>query len=246
MGSEESGGSPDPAALPRRVVGVQRHYTDHAAHPGADESPGRVQALPITRTILEWVGRGRRVLDLGCHEGDVAALIRAAGNELTGVDLPDIARKAREKHGLDAIGHDLNDPFPFPDGAFDVVVAASVLDDIPDDLGFLKECRRVLAPGGSLVVVVPNEVSLFRRVQFLLGRSSRDFAAETGYHTLHCYTLSGIRTLVEHSGFRVEEHRKCPKRFSRIPLRYWVERILPATFATDLAVRATRPAAEST
>ena len=58
----------------------------------------------------------------------------------------------------------------------------------------------------------------------------------------HTYTLRGIRTLMEVAGFQVVESAKCPKTFSRIPLWSWVERALPVTFATDLAVRAVKPA----
>lgn len=229
---------PEPR-LPPRVSRVQDHYRAHAPHPGAES--GRVSAvrdLPITRTLLGWVGEGRTLLDLGCHDGDLSALLRDRGNEVTGIDLPEMVQVARERHGLDAIAHDLNHPLPFEDDRFDVVVAASILDDIADDLGFLKECHRVLADGGELLVVVPNDVSLFRRIQSLLGRSSRDYSAPTGYDALHRYTLSGIRTLLENAGFRVIEHAKCPKRHSRIPLRYRIEQLLPATFVTDLALRA--------
>jgi SAM-dependent methyltransferase len=227
--------------LSRRIAGVQQHYRDHPPHPSDDNDSEWITRLPVTRVILEWSGKGNRVLDLGCHEGDISALIRAAGNSVTGIDLPGIAAVAREKHALDAIGHDLNRPFPFAADEFDVVVCASVLDDIPDDLGHLRECLRVLKPGGRLIVIVPNDVSLFRRFQSLLGHSSRNFGAATGYHTLHCYTLSGIKTLLALAGFKVEAEAKCPKRYSRIPLRFWIERILPATFATDLAVLARRP-----
>jgi SAM-dependent methyltransferase len=227
--------------LSRRIAGVQQHYREHPPHPSDEHDPEWILQLPVTRVILGWAGEGNRVLDLGCHEGDISALIRAAGNSVVGIDLPDIAALARQKHCLDAIGHDLNRPFPFEAEEFDVVVCASVLDDIPDDLAHLRECLRVLRPGGRVIVIVPNDVSLFRRFQALFGRSSRNFGAPTGYHTLHCYTLSGIKTLLALAGFRVEAHAKCPKRYSRIPLRYWIERVLPATFATDLAVLARKP-----
>jgi len=227
--------------LDRRVAGVQQHYQDFDPHPaGTDTSVGWIKALPITQAILGWVGTGNRVLDLGCHAGDISALIRELGNTVVGVDLPDLAAEARNKHGIEAIGHNLNEPFPFADAAFDVVVTASVLDDIPDDLAYLRECCRVLKTGGSIIVVVPNEASWFRRIQLLLGGMSRDFTLPTGYHTLHWYTLKGIRTLLGVAGFTVAAHRKCPKRFSNFPLRYWIEKALPTTFATDLAVQATK------
>jgi ubiquinone/menaquinone biosynthesis C-methylase UbiE len=228
-------------ALSARLEGVQRHYRAHAPHPGAVDTV-TAAALPVTETILRWTGTGRRVLDLGCHDGDISALIRSAGNDVVGVDLPEMVEIARQRHGIAAMAHDLNRPFPFPDQSFDAVVAASILDDIPDDLGFLTDCWRVLVPGGRLILIVPNDVSLFRRIQTLLGRSSRDWNAPTNYHTLNCYTLAGIRTLVERAGFRVVEHAGCAKRFSKIPFRYQLERILPPSFATDLAVHGVRAA----
>jgi SAM-dependent methyltransferase len=227
--------------LNRRIAGVQEHYQAHPPHPGDQADARWIEQLPVTQVILGWAGRDNRVLDLGCHEGDISALIRTAGNRVVGVDLPEIAQAASDKHGLDTLGHDLNHPFPFEDASFDVVVCASVLDDIPDDLAHLRECCRVLRPGGRLIVVVPNDVSWFRRIQSLFGGASRDYSAPTGYHTLHCYTLKGIKTLMRAAGFEIDSHAKCPKRFSRIPLRYWIERVLPATFATDLAVLGRKP-----
>jgi ubiquinone/menaquinone biosynthesis C-methylase UbiE len=231
--------------LNRRVTGVQRHYQDFEPHPGTGEGSEWIEGLPITRAIMQWVGEGNHVLDLGSHEGDISVLIRQAGNDVVAVDLPELAEKARQKHGLNAIGHDLNNPFPFGDSEFDVVVAASVLDDIPDDLSFLHECNRVLKPEGTLIVVVPNEVSIFRRIQSLCGGMSRDFSLPTGYHCLHCYTLKGIKTLLQVSGFKVLAHSKAPKKYSKIPLRYWIEKILPATMATDLVVKARKPGRSS-
>ncbi len=232
----------DEGKLDRRVAGVQQHYQDFAPHPAGDVAEaGWIASLPITQAILGWVGSGNRVLDLGCHEGDISALIRDLGNEVVGVDLPELAEQARAKHGIEAVGHNLNKPFPFENGAFDVVVTASVLDDIPDDLAYLRECFRVLKPGGTVIAVVPNEASWYRRIQSLCGGMSRDFSLPTGYHTLHWYTLKGIKALLRVAGFQVEAHRKCPKRFSNLPFRYWIEKLLPATFVTDLAVKAVKP-----
>ena len=61
--------------LSRRVAGVEQHYQKYAPHPGRDESSDWIQSLPITQAILRWVGKGQRVLDLGCHKGDITILI---------------------------------------------------------------------------------------------------------------------------------------------------------------------------
>lgn len=156
------------------------------------------------------------------------------------MDLPECSAIARAKHGLHVINHDLNEILPIGDAMFDVVVASSVLDDIPDDLSFLKECWRILSPGGSIIVNVPNEVSWYRRVLCLLGLESRKYNGPTSYHTLNRYTLRGIKTLLTKAGFRVLRQAKGPKRYYDLPGRYWIERALPITFATDLVLEAVK------
>ncbi|MEM9703666.1 MAG: class I SAM-dependent methyltransferase, partial [Planctomycetota bacterium] len=56
------------------------------------------------------------------------------------------------------LAHDLRDPLPFEDGAYDFVYHSHVLEHFrPADVpAFLSECRRVLRPGGVLRVVVPD------------------------------------------------------------------------------------------
>jgi SAM-dependent methyltransferase len=115
------------------------------------------------------VRRGDRVLDMGCGGGrhafdlyrrgcDVVALDRDA-DELTSVsdmfaamraagEVPDGA-EADTKQG-DAL------QLPFADGEFDRVVAAEVLEHIPDDDTAIAELARVLRPGGTLAVTVPR------------------------------------------------------------------------------------------
>ena len=232
-----------PAPMPPTLQGsVEHYYLQHPPYPTATEEPGWVCALPKAQVVLRWIGSGCRVVDLGCHKGALGAAIRDAGNEVVGVDAPELARLARETYGLPTVPHDLNEPLPFPDEAFDVVLAASVLDYIPQDLAFLGECRRIAAPGGRLVTVVPNAVSLLNRLKTLTGRVGRDFGRPDGYHNLNRYTLEGIKTLVAVAGFQVTATAKCPLRDPHDPWLYWAERMLPATFASDLAVLAVKVA----
>lgn len=227
--------------LSHRVQQVEEHYRLTSRFiPESNATAINPMDLPVTQAILKWVGTGRKVLDLGCHWGDITALIRDQGNDVTGMDLPECSAIARARHGIHVINHDLNEAIPMGDSTFDVVVVSSVLDDIPDDLSFLKECRRILIPGGSIIVNVPNEVSWYRRVMCLLGKESRDYNGPTSYHTLNRYTLRGIKALLTKAGFRVVRQAKGPKRYSGLPGRYWIERVLPITFATDLVLEAVK------
>jgi SAM-dependent methyltransferase len=113
--------------------------------------------------------RGDRVLDMGCgagrhafemyrRGGDVIAFDQD-GDELAGVlDLFGAMRDAGEvPEGAEADikqGDALS--LPFADGEFDRVVAAEVLEHIPDDRTAMAELARVLRPGGRAAVTVPR------------------------------------------------------------------------------------------
>ncbi len=118
-------------------------------------------------------GPGRRVLDLGCRDG---ALTReyAAGNEVVGVDADRDALAEAEKVGIETHWADLDQPLPFGDGNFDVVVAGELLEHLRDPRGVAGEVRRVLRPGGTFVASVPNAYRLKNRLRFLLGRKPED------------------------------------------------------------------------
>jgi SAM-dependent methyltransferase len=112
---------------------------------------------------------GDRVLDMGCGGGrhafemyrrgaDVVAFDQD-GDELAGVlDLFGAMREAGEvPSGAEAdIKQGDARSLPFPDGEFDRVVAAEVLEHIPDDTAAMAELARVLRPGGTLAVTVPR------------------------------------------------------------------------------------------
>jgi len=97
--------------------------------------------------------RPTRVLDVGGGQGELAERIaNELGADVTFVDLsPRMVELARAR-GLDASVGDVQD-LPFPDGAFDVAVAAWMLYHVPDLDRGLAELARVLPPGGSLVAV---------------------------------------------------------------------------------------------
>jgi ubiquinone/menaquinone biosynthesis C-methylase UbiE len=104
---------------------------------------------------------GHRVLDAGCGSGPLSAALRAKGAVITGFDAsPEMIKLARQRLGEDAMLHvaDLNQPLPFADGSFDDVLASLVLHYVPDWTAPLAELRRVLKPGGRLVVSVNHPI----------------------------------------------------------------------------------------
>lgn len=143
-------------------------------HPSALEgrlslaSPGSVHSRD--RWVLKAVGRGRRVLDLGCGTGALAQKLAARNNELYGVEInPDAAAAARDR-GVHVSLSDLNERLPFKKAYFDVVLASEVLEYVYDTRLLIEECARVLRPGGLLLLSAQNLNSLPNRLRMLVGR----------------------------------------------------------------------------
>jgi SAM-dependent methyltransferase len=102
---------------------------------------------------------GRRILDAGCGSGPLFAALRDRGAIVTGFDsstaMLELARR-RLGASADLQVADLGSPLPFGGGAFDDVVACLVLHYLEDWTGPLAEFRRVLKPGGRLIVAVDH------------------------------------------------------------------------------------------
>ena len=110
----------------------------------------------------------RRILDAGCGSGPLSAALRDRGAIVTGIDRSaGMLEQARRRLGDDADLQvaELGSPLPFPDGTFDDVTASLVLHYLPDWGPALAELRRVLRPGGRLIVSVnhPYAENLWHR-----------------------------------------------------------------------------------
>jgi ubiquinone/menaquinone biosynthesis C-methylase UbiE len=105
---------------------------------------------------------GRRILDVGCGSGPLFAALRDRGATMTGCDKSvGMLQLARRRLGDDAnlLVADLGSPLPFPDSAFDDVVASLVLHYLEDWAAPLAELRRVLKPGGRLMASVNHPIA---------------------------------------------------------------------------------------
>jgi ubiquinone/menaquinone biosynthesis C-methylase UbiE len=139
-------------------------------------------------------GLPTRALEVGCGEGVIADRLHRRFGEVVALDLPDAGLRAdwRTRQGpryLHASAHEL----PFGDDRFDLVVAAEVLEHLPDPDGGLHEMARV--GRRHLVLSVPRE-PIFRSCNLATGRYVQDLGNTPG-HLNHWSRRSFVRFVAQ-------------------------------------------------
>jgi 2-polyprenyl-3-methyl-5-hydroxy-6-metoxy-1,4-benzoquinol methylase len=139
----------------------------------------------------------KRLLDLGCNDGFFLSLVEGA--EKHGVDLERLPGAGK---GFSFQQHDLTRGIPHADASFDVVHTSEVIEHLPDTEAYLKECRRVLAPGGTLVLSTPNLHYWRNLVEWLLGNQFYfiDYRAGQEGHVRY-FCPKTLRELAADAGF---------------------------------------------
>jgi len=203
-------------------VSLQERYEEH--HRERREEGDFVFVPERIPLFKEAIGRGRRVLDLGCRSGALSHHF-LDGNEVVGLDVDRAALAKAEALGVETVEADVESPLPLPDQSFDAVVAGELLEHLRFPDALVAEARRVLRPGGVFVGSVPNAFRLQSRLRFLRGRPPEDDPTH-----LHMYSPQQMRTLLE--GFS-------NVRISFVGGRY--RRLHPRLLARDLVFSGTRP-----
>jgi SAM-dependent methyltransferase len=147
--------------------------------------------------LLGGVRAGERVLDLGSGGGAFTAILAQANALPVGIEVAEAAlRRARSEHpALDFRLAPIDGPLPLDDGSFDVVWASEVIEHIADTAHWLSEVRRVLTPGGRLLVTTPNHPRLAIAL-----RGVERYSEPLGDH-LHLYTRRSLSTVLGEFGF---------------------------------------------
>lgn len=170
------------------------------------------------RLVLQEIARHAganpgRIIDIGCGTGGMLPHLRTFGDSV-GLDSADEAQTACRRRGVPFV-RGWGAQLPFHDGAFDVVTALDVIEHVPDDAGILGEMRRVLRPGGLLLLTVPA-------YQFLWSQH------DVFNHHMRRYRRSGLQRLVEASDFEI------------VKLSYYNTLLFPAAMLRKATMRVSR------
>jgi 2-polyprenyl-3-methyl-5-hydroxy-6-metoxy-1,4-benzoquinol methylase len=143
---------------------------------------------------VPWHGQGR-LLDFGCGGGKFLRRMHALGWDVAGIDFSETSVRAVREAGLRVIQGTLPHP-QLPPSSFDVVTMRHALEHVPDPQSVLRAARELLAPGGRLVIQVPNynawEVDYF---------GDAAVGLDLPRHLTH-FTPQTLAAMLERAGFR--------------------------------------------
>ena len=134
--------------------------------------------------------RRARILDVGCGTGANLLMLSQYG-DAEGVDISEDALAFCRERGLDKVRLGAGENLPYDDGTFDLVTAFDVVEHMDDDLAGLREMRRVLRPGGRVLLFVPA-------FMFLWGVQD-----DVSNHRRR-YRLPELQRVLEQAGFEIE------------------------------------------
>jgi SAM-dependent methyltransferase len=162
--------TPSRRSLPQRVYGAVRHgYLQRRYGYARGVGPQWYRFLSLLAWFYpaaeaefgSWAmyllppSAGARLLDVGCGSGESLRRITSMGWEAEGVDVDPLAVENARAKGVRVRLGDLASQ-QYPDDYFDAVYMSHVIEHVHDPAGLLRECRRVLKPGGRLVALTPN------------------------------------------------------------------------------------------
>ena len=134
--------------------------------------------------------RRPRILDVGCGTGANLLMLSKYG-DAEGVDVSEDALAFCRERGLENVKLGAAEELPYDDGTFDLVTALDVVEHLDDDLAGLREMRRVLRPGGRVLLFVPT-------FMFLWGLQD-----DVSNHRRR-YRMPELRRVLEQAGFEIE------------------------------------------
>jgi 2-polyprenyl-3-methyl-5-hydroxy-6-metoxy-1,4-benzoquinol methylase len=180
-------------------------FAEYYAHYPVKESRGSSH-----RIALELAGAGNSILDIGCGEGFLAEKMAARGNRVTGVDClesPSRLESMEAYHKADLQRGEDEWPERLGDQRFDRVLLLDVLEHLADPRPLLRQAAGALAPGGQVIVSLPNVANISVRLLLLLGRFDYADRGILDRTHLRFFTRRTARQLMEECGLEIVEER---------------------------------------
>lgn len=185
---------------------LMRNYQNYLPIQPEETSRWQIMMKPLIAKSAKLIesrtrtGR-RRLLDIGCGYGFFLQEMRSRGWQVQGIEVSQVGRQyAQGKWGIQVYSQPLEE-LALPENSFDVITLFYVIEHVHDPLGLVIEVKRVLKPGGLILLRWPHSTPILK----ILGPMSRKLDLyHTPYH-LYDFSPKSIKQLLALSGFKEVE-----------------------------------------
>jgi SAM-dependent methyltransferase len=171
--------------LRRIVCTLKKLPLDFGQYELRHSTKGKLIAYALTDS-----GQGKKALDVGCRDGYWSEELKKKGYDVVACDI--------DPRCPSALTVDANEPLPFSDSEFDLLWCSEVIEHLLDPAFTIREFKRVLKPGGKLVMTTPNQDFWVFRLIKKLGISTAAISNED--HTFF-FTYSDMKDLIGNCQF---------------------------------------------
>lgn len=182
----------------RKRLWLVRGILKSLSHYGFKESPysSHLLVLGLFPRVSE---NTKRVLDVGCGNGYLGAILAERGYQVVGIERP--GGMSEVPAAITVIEADLEQGVPVAArGFYDYVICADILEHLRDPAAILRQLAELLKPGGCLVASLPNSGNIYFRLTVLAGRFPKHDKGLFDRTHIHFHTFDSWQRLFEEAG----------------------------------------------
>jgi 2-polyprenyl-3-methyl-5-hydroxy-6-metoxy-1,4-benzoquinol methylase len=155
--------------------------------------------------FLDEAKKYRNILECGCSTGFLSRQLAASGARVVGIEIDTEAAEKARQFCARVLSLDLNQPdWSIALGEqFDLVTYGDVLEHLLEPHAVLRKTKDVLAPGGRVLISLPNIAYWTMRVKLLLGRFEYESMGLLDHTHLRFFTFHTARKMIEQAGYRI-------------------------------------------
>ena len=155
--------------------------------------------------FLEEAKKYSSILECGCSTGFLSRQLAAGGSRVVGIEIDTEAAEQARQFCARVLSLDLNRPgwSNAMGERFDLVTYGDVLEHLLEPQAVLRETKNVLAPGGRVLISLPNIAFWTMRVKLLMGKFEYESMGLLDYTHLRFFTFHTARKMVEQAGYRI-------------------------------------------